>query len=596
MGNETSSNAAYSNTGFDCEFVERPKELQFECSICLFVLRDPQSTSCCGHSFCRGCIERIKARSSSNPICPLCKQKFQTHPHKWLHRALNQLEVYCTHKKEGCEWVGPLGQLDEHLNCDAAETDNLTKGCGFVPLRCQDCNESVPRKGYRVHVTDLCEQRAFSCEYCGDYNSRYLKVVNNHWPKCPCYPVECTNKCGKNVKRKDLHQHLSDKCPLTSVCCEFCSAQVLRGEMREHLMLNLTTHILLMVNPLHERLDKAEEEIRLLTHENQHLRDNVKEEIRKLSHENQCQQGNVKEEIRKLTHENRHLHDDIEKVCLHARKNEEEIRRLREDNLETQSLCSAIRQQNSQLTRKYESLQKEHEDLKEENKELHIRADIASFKLLEKEKKFASSEAIRSYEPILSAAGNTQASGQSAATYYDLGNFGLSQESIALTGYLRDFESPDYQDDRDDSIEGPPVTLIMANYSVYNSGQKSGKYWMSKPFYSGIEPSYKLCLSVRASENLSVFVCLMRGEFDDELDWPFNANITIQLVNHGSGRDWQRKIKFRNGHRVTRGSIASGGRGETNFITLYENSSFVKRNALWFKVVSVQLISNARWH
>ena len=119
---------------------------------------------------------------------------------------------------------------------------------------------------------------------------------------------------------------------------------------------------------------------------------------------------------------------------------------------------------------------------------------------------------------------------------------------------------------------------------------------MSKPFYSGIEPSYKLCLSVRASENLSVFVRLMRGEFDDELDWPFNANITIQLMNHGSGRDWQRKIKFRNGHRVTRGSIASGGRGETKFITLYENSSFVKRNALWFKVVSVQLISNARWH
>ena len=193
---------------------------------------------------------------------------------------------------------------------------------------------------------------------------------------------------------------------------------------------------------------------------------------------------------------------------------------------------------NSQLTRKYESLQKEHEDLKEENKELHVRADIASFKLLEKEKKFASSEAIRSDEPILSAAGNTQASGRSAATYYDFGNFGLSQASIALTGYSRDFESPDYRDDHDDSIEGPPVTLIMANYSMYSSGQKNGKYWMSKPFYSRIEPSYKLCLSVRASENLSVFVRLMRGEFDDELDWPFNANITIRIMAvAGTGKE-----------------------------------------------------------
>jgi hypothetical protein len=167
-----------------------------------------------------------------------------------------------------------------------------------------------------------------------------------------------------------------------------------------------------------------------------------------------------------------------------------------------------------------------------------------------------------------------------ATSYYEL------SQAISLTGYWNDL--PDHQ--HDPSIETPPVTLIMPNYAAYSSGSKSGEYWVSKPFYSDTQPSYKLCLSVRASENLSVIIRLVRGEFDRQLDWPFNANITIKLKNHGRGRNWGRKITFRNGNRVTKGTIARGGRGDTNFITIYENSSFVKDDTLWFEVVNIQLV------
>lgn len=201
-------------TGFECEFVERPKELQFECPVCLLVLRNPQNTSCCGTSFCRWCITRSKG--TINPLCPVCNQEFETHPNKWLQRTLNQLKVYCTYKKDGCDWVGPLSQLDEHLNCDA-DIYNLTNGCGFVPLQCQDCNKSVPRKGYGIHISNFCDQRPFSCEFCGQYKSKYLDVIKNHRPQCPCLPVEYTNKCGKCTRREDLAHHLSNKCPLTSI-------------------------------------------------------------------------------------------------------------------------------------------------------------------------------------------------------------------------------------------------------------------------------------------------------------------------------------------------------------------------------------------
>ena len=529
------SKVADTNTGYECEFVEKPKEVEYECSICALILRDPQSTTCCGNSFCRGCIERSKVIS---PLCPLCKQHFETHPNKWLQRKLNQLEVYCIHKKDGCKWVGPLGRLDEHLNRNA-DMDKLIEGCGFVFLKCSDCNASIPRNDYGVHVSIDCEQRPFSCDHCGEYSSTYADVINNHWRKCPCHPVECVNRCGAHPKRKHLNHHLSNECRLTSISCGDCSAQVLRGEMHKHLS-------------FHEKLSRL-------------AIDETEQEIHKLRAENQYLQGVV---------ENLHLRTS---------KNEEEIRRLRQDNLEIQT---EIRQQNYELTRSHEDLRKVCESLKQEYELIHGKAtqlsdDLTQFKLAEIERqKFASSETYR-YSPKNFG----QDPDQIATTYYD-DDLELSQ--APATGHSQDFEIPDHQ--QDPLILGPPVKIIMLNYTAYSSGRKSGKFWMSKPFYSGLQPSYKLCLSVQASrEPMSVHVRLMRGKFDDQLNWPFNADITIKLINQGRGRDKIRTVLFRNGRRVTEGNVARGGRG-ADFIPLYEKSSFVKDDALWFEVVDVQLI------
>ena len=545
--------------GFDCEFEKEPKELQSKCSICLLILREPHQTSCCGYSFCQGCIEKIAA--SPGPECPLCRKEFHVYPNKWLKRELYQLKVYCTHRNDGCDWVGPLEQLDEHLNCDT-DADDPTKGCGFVLIKCDACDEDVPRKGYGVHMSDLCNERPFSCEHCGEYSSTYLDVIFNHWPQCPYHQVECTNKCGKYTKRKDLDQHLFEECPLTSIPCEFCSAQIKRGEMHKHLVENLTTHISLMVDPVHEKMGLLAQQI-----------DDAEEKIHELSDDNQYLQG------------------EVERLCLRAGKNEEEIHRLRQDNLETQSLYSEMYQQNNKLMRNFEGLQREHESLKEENEVLRERvsqlsADLAHFQ--KKTQEFTSSEA--QYRPT-PAKTIVYASDRSDATYYT-SEFDISSDlelsQASATGYLPEFETPNLQH-HPPILQSPPVTLIMSNYAAYSSGRKRGKFWVSKPFHSGLQPSYQLCLSVLASKDpISVHVRLMRGNFDDQLYWPFNAEIIIKLINHGRGKDWMKTILFREGHRVTDGKVARGGRG-TDFIKLYENSSFIKNDALWFEVVDIQL-------
>ena len=101
--------------GYDCEFVEAlPRALQMECPICHLILREPYLVSCCGTHYCHTCIQRLQA---DNSPCPTCREdKFEVFPNKGLNRSLKQLQVYCTHREDACQWRGELGELHQHLN------------------------------------------------------------------------------------------------------------------------------------------------------------------------------------------------------------------------------------------------------------------------------------------------------------------------------------------------------------------------------------------------------------------------------------------------------------------------------------------------
>ena len=78
-----------------------------------------------------------------------------------------------------------------------------------------------------------------------------------------------------------------------------------------------------------------------------------------------------------------------------------------------------------------------------------------------------------------------------------------------------------------------PVEIIMTNFSQ----QQDKEIWLSTPFDSHYN-GYKMCLGVCPSgygsgkgTHLGVTVHLMRGEFDDQLKWPFRGDVTVQLLN-----------------------------------------------------------------
>ena len=229
--------------GFEVEFVDSPKELQTECPVCLQVLCEPYQATCCGYSYCKSCIQRLK---NNGHRCPTCNEsEYDVFPDKRLQRSLYGFRVRCSHESEGCKWVGELGELDRHLNANPRPESHLS-GCDFVKVKCITCGDFFDRKILGEHEISLCPMRLYSCEYCHSYESNCHDVTVNHWPVCPCRPVPCPNECGVYPEKQHLAHHLSKECPHEKVSCPFaytgCSVKLPANEMEEHVRENFYQH------------------------------------------------------------------------------------------------------------------------------------------------------------------------------------------------------------------------------------------------------------------------------------------------------------------------------------------------------------------
>ena len=101
--------------------------------------------------------------------------------------------------------------------------------------------------------------------------------------------------------------------------------------------------------------------------------------------------------------------------------------------------------------------------------------------------------------------------------------------------------------------------------------------------------------------HLSLIVSLLKGEYDDQLQWPFNANITIQLLNwsgdYGHKEDTiphhRSPLKCRT--RVTEGDIAPCGKGSGQFIShsvlesVTSDVQFITDNKICFNIIKISI-------
>ena len=235
-------------SGYGSEFVERPPaQVQCECPICLQVLRDPQQVTCCGNSYCKVCIDSVK---DSKP-CPTCNEAFTTFPDKRLRRTLGGFRVYCSNKEEGCKWVGELGDLEMHLNSKPSSERQL-EGCLFEKVACIYCTFLFQRRYINKHHSNNdCPNRPFVCEHCG-HNASYKEITQGHYQTCLSFPVLCPNKCGIELPRKEIEQHVNQDCLLQLVTCDFseigCQVELPRRDVPAHHRRDVVGHSEFLLN------------------------------------------------------------------------------------------------------------------------------------------------------------------------------------------------------------------------------------------------------------------------------------------------------------------------------------------------------------
>ena len=471
--------------GFDCEFVEKPPDtIQSECPVCLQILREPYQAPCCGNSFCRVCIERIK---TDNMPCPTCKEyNFETFFDKRLQRSLYGFQVYCSHKQEGCEWKGELGQLDNHLNL-SPQPDKQPEGCEYSEIECIYCSELIKRCNIAFHQTDLCPKRPFSCEYCHSYESHYEDVINNHWPVCGYHPVQCPNECGTFPQRQALENHITRDCPKTFIDCDFhhvgCDVRLPRKDMPAHLHENLVTHMSLQAASYNKLL---------------------------ASH-NELQASHAT-----LQTSHTVLHDKVNKM----------------------------ESENDILKKKLETTQRENHQ--------------AATRMEDMEQQLALLQEPTEDEAVANPASK------------------VKSHALPPSGYFE---------------------FMMENFEQH---KVTNDKWYSVPFYS-YPQGYKFCLRVDANgsgndkgTHISVYLYLLKGEFDDHLKWPFRGEITVQLVDQeGEEKHYCYTIPYANktsdehAGRVTEGDRRKGW-GRSNFISVDKlKANYLKNDTLCFRITKI---------
>ena len=151
-------------------------------------------------------------------------------------RDIQSLRVKCENEEDGCEWVGELRSLEDHLQkCDYIKLPcpnqcDIETGFFYMP-------EYVFRKDLQKHLKEECPRRQYACPLCKE-NGEYEDITGTHLLICPKQEINCQNdKCTTTFLREDEQQHLS-VCLYEKVICKYndfgCEAAPLRKDLAAH--------------------------------------------------------------------------------------------------------------------------------------------------------------------------------------------------------------------------------------------------------------------------------------------------------------------------------------------------------------------------
>lgn len=531
--------------GYDCDFYEPPpKALQSDCPVCMLVLRDPHQVSCCGYSYCRPCVARVTAEGNS---CPTCNSPhFSVFRDKRLWRSLNDFRVFCVNKREGCEWVGELVQVDKHLNLAPPRKD-LLSGCLFAEVLCTFCSCVFQRRSMENHQLNECPLRPYTCPHCNEYNSVYEVVTGPHLELCDSYPVPCSSDgCDIRVPRSKLSRHLLKECPLADVDCEFksvgCDVIVKRRDLDAHIKENVIKHQRLQQKVIFE-MQAVIENLRV---ENAALRVSVGR--------SESTASNMTPNSSKTVLETLPVIITMSGFSRHMRSGEVWLSRPFYTSPQGYKMCmrvipNGVGKKGGHVAVNLRIMRGCYDD----KLEWPFIGNVAIQLVNWTDDRHHIMESLPFTDPRTNRrvnVGEMAELGPCAPSFVSHAQLGLDHlkythflkedqlrfRVMLATDPIRKVERVAKQCEKlsqfVNSIE-PKVSIVPVEFTLSNFEQlkDSDQFWFSPAFYTH-QDGYRMCLNVAFQRKaLSVYVHIMKGHFDSCLVWPFRGELFIELVN-----------------------------------------------------------------
>ena len=536
--------------GYDYYFVDSIPD-RVVCKICYLPSRDPYLTTCCGHVFCKSCLNNAKkaatTRGSITKGCPVCcDKKFVTFCNKQLDREVKGLHVMCTNKERGCQWQGELNDVNNHLGNN--------DGCQFEDVKCSnECGKMLQRQYLTSHVETECPRRKVDCQHC-HLSGECKFIEGDHKELCLKLPLPCPNKCKvscpcsargrkrrahpysrktiKFIPREDMEAHRKE-CPLQDVKCLLDCGSVLKRQD--------------LINHVERKCRNRKSECHLchLTGGLQFIEGEHKEQCPKLPLPcpNKCEVGSVPRE-------------DME---AHRKECPLEMVQCEYHNVGCEERM----------------MRKELEVHKKEYMEKHL--SLTTLQL---------TYALKHIDTLMAAVHPIvpQANCIFKEMHSSSPAVAAAQWSLKLKGRAALNKSAD------------PVCPVVFHVTEFTKKRIAQTRWLSHSFFSH-DKGYKMFLRVDVAghgdgkgTHLSVFLYLMKGPHDGQLRWPMREKFRIRLLNQISDREHHMMTADDvNASRVPDGSKANSW-GHQKFISneglhkITSTCQFVKDNSIFFRI------------
>lgn len=450
--------------------------------------------------FCWLCLEEIFKKDPIDPKCPDDKEPLEKRlifRDKCAQKEILALECYCPKKSLGCQWCGKLGQLQAH---DAE--------CSFSEVKCLyhhlGCNVVVLRYQLAKHVENDCLYKVVDCPYCqGGFPGVKMR---EHLEDCGKFPVKCPHGCDRSdIPREGLLEH-SKSCPRAPAKCSFssmgCNFQGCRESLDEHLRSHTTEHLTLSGKFIVDVLEQMKD-LQLQLKASQELNQTYEARLALQNETLALNKQTLSTHQVKLTR--------VEENVEAQRKGMAELRKSVETFI------------NSKQSKQASDEVKQRLNFQDERLAL-LANEVTRLGAAAEGSRARSRDFERASLPSVAGSDHRFDRVEHSLTLHEiqLADQDLKLQILETTSYDGTFlwKIDDFQRRFRESVDGKTISIYSPPFYTARYGYKL----CARAYLNGDGPMAK-------GKYISLFIVLMRGEYDGLLSWPFQQKITMKLLD-----------------------------------------------------------------